>query len=64
MIPRLPTEGIIVVEDHAVVRHTICGLLSHESLDIVCQTAFGEEAVREAGELKPDLEFSAEPISR
>jgi DNA-binding NarL/FixJ family response regulator len=47
---------VLVVDDHAVVRHTICGLLSRDpNLDVVCQTASGEDAVQKAQELQPDL---------
>ena len=47
---------VLVVDDHATVRHTICSLLSHDpALDVICQTANGEEAVKKAEELQPDL---------
>jgi len=47
---------VIVVEDHAFLRHTICAFLSHEpTLDVICQTATGEEAVTKAEEFQPGL---------
>jgi DNA-binding NarL/FixJ family response regulator len=47
---------VLVVDDHAIVRRTICGLLSLDpNLEVVCQTASGEEAVQKAQELQPDL---------
>jgi DNA-binding NarL/FixJ family response regulator len=47
---------ILVVDDHAVIRRAICSLLSNDPiLDVVCETADGEDAVRKAEELQPDL---------
>ncbi|MGH9502957.1 MAG: response regulator [Terriglobales bacterium] len=47
---------ILVVDDHEVIRRVICSLLSSDpSLDVVCQTADGEDAVLKAQELQPDL---------
>jgi DNA-binding NarL/FixJ family response regulator len=47
---------ILVVDDHAVIRRAICSLLSNDPiLDVVCQTADGEQAVLKAEELQPDL---------
>ena len=47
---------ILVVDDHEVVRRAICSLLTNDStLDVVCQTADGEQAVVKAEELQPDL---------
>ena len=47
---------VLVVDDHVVVRRTICGLLAaHSAIDVICQTASGEEAVSKASELQPDL---------
>jgi DNA-binding NarL/FixJ family response regulator len=47
---------VLVVDDHAVVRGTICGLLARDSaIDVICQTASGEDAVSKASELQPDL---------
>jgi DNA-binding NarL/FixJ family response regulator len=47
---------ILVVDDHPVVRRAVCSLLSSDPvLDVVCQTADGEEAVLKAEELQPDI---------
>ena len=47
---------ILIVDDHAVLREGIRTLLSQEKdFEIVGEAANGEEAVRLAGELKPDL---------
>lgn len=47
---------VLVVDDHAGVRRAVCSLLATEpTLDVICQTADGEDAVAEAEELKPDL---------
>jgi DNA-binding NarL/FixJ family response regulator len=52
----MSSARVLVVDDHAAVRNMICSLLSHEStLDVVCQTANGEEAVKKADQLQPDL---------
>lgn len=47
---------VLVVDDHAVVRRVVCSLLSQEpTLDVICQTASGEDAVDKAVELRPDV---------
>ncbi len=47
---------ILVVDDHEVIRRVICSLLSSDpTLDVICQTADGEQAVLKAQELQPDL---------
>ena len=47
---------VLVVDDHAIVRRTICALLARDSaIDVICQTASGEDAVTKASELQPDL---------
>jgi DNA-binding NarL/FixJ family response regulator len=47
---------ILVVDDHEVVRRAICSLLSNDpTLNVVSQTADGEQAILKAGELQPDL---------
>jgi DNA-binding NarL/FixJ family response regulator len=47
---------LLVVDDHELVRRSICKLLSNDkTLDVICQTTNGEDAVRKAQELKPDL---------
>ena len=52
----MPKLRVLVVDDHNVVRRAICSLLSQEpTLDVICQSATGEDAVRKAAELHPDL---------
>ena len=52
----MPPVRILVVEDHSVVRRAICLLLSSDpALNVICQTADGEQAVQKAEELQPDL---------
>jgi DNA-binding NarL/FixJ family response regulator len=52
----MPKLRVLVVDDHDVVRHIVCALLSQDpTLDIVCQSATGEDAVSKAAELRPDL---------
>ena len=47
---------VLVVDDHAIVRRTICALLARDlAIDVICQTASGEDAVTKAAELLPDL---------
>jgi DNA-binding NarL/FixJ family response regulator len=52
----MPKLRVLVVDDHAVVRRVVCSLLSQEpTLDVICQTATGEDAVKKAAELRLDL---------
>ena len=52
----MPKLRVLVVDDHDVVRRVVCVLLSKEpTLDVICQTASGEDAVKKAAELHPDL---------
>ena len=52
----MPSVRVLVVDDHEIVRQAVCKLLSSEpTLHVICQTADGEEAVRKAHELQPDL---------
>jgi DNA-binding NarL/FixJ family response regulator len=47
---------ILVVDDNAVVRRSICSLLAVDSaLDVVCETADGDDAIVKAQELRPDI---------
>ena len=47
---------VLVVEDNAVVRRSICSLLAGDStLDVICETADGDEAIAKAQELRPDV---------
>jgi DNA-binding NarL/FixJ family response regulator len=51
----MPTR-ILVVDDHAIVRRSICSLLSSDpTLDVICETADGQDAVEKAAQLLPDL---------
>lgn len=52
----MPAVRVLVVDDHPTLRRSICSLLSSDSaVDVICQTADGEEAVKKADELQPDL---------
>ena len=47
---------LLVVDDHAIVRRSVCGLLSNDpTLNVICETASGEDAIKKAYELQPDL---------
>jgi two-component system response regulator NreC len=47
---------ILVVEDHADIRTAVCAILkSHKNVRICYEAANGEEAVKKALELNPDL---------
>ena len=47
---------ILVVDDHAIVREGTCRVLQQEpDLEVVAEASDGEEAVRMATELKPDV---------
>jgi DNA-binding NarL/FixJ family response regulator len=51
----MPTR-VLVVDDHAAVRRSICSLLSQDpTLDVICETADGQDAVEKAEQLLPDL---------
>ena len=52
----MPAIQILVVDDHPVVRRVVCSLLSRDPvLNVICETADGEQAVRKAEEFQPDL---------
>lgn len=46
---------ILVVDDHAYVRRTICAVLEQQAHWKIYETANGREAVARASELKPDV---------
>jgi two-component system response regulator NreC len=46
---------ILIADDHAVVRQGFRALLEREGFDVVGEAVNGQEAVRLAGELKPDI---------
>jgi DNA-binding NarL/FixJ family response regulator len=51
-----PKTSVLVVDDHELVRRGICTILASDpTLDVICQTADGEGAVRKAEELQPEL---------
>src|SRR5215831_5194204 len=48
--------GVMLVDDHAVVRMGFCLLLRNtEDIDVVAEVGSGEEACRLYGEAKPDV---------
>ena len=52
----MPSTRVLVVDDHSAVRRAICHLLSvDQSIDVICQTSDGEDAVKKAALLQPDL---------
>lgn len=54
--PHAAATRILVVDDHEVVRREFCALLrAQPDLDVVCDVANGEDAVRKAAELQPDV---------
>ena len=47
---------ILVVDDHEIVRRSICALLSREpDFEVICDAADGLQAVREAERLQPNV---------
>src|SRR3954452_20881248 len=46
---------VVVVDDHALVRAGIAGLLGASGIEVVAEAADGEEAVETVGALRPDL---------
>ena len=46
---------ILIVDDHPLTREALAGLLAHNGFDVCGQAAGGEEAIRLAAELQPDL---------
>jgi CheY-like chemotaxis protein len=54
--PRVHSTRILVVDDHLIVRRQLCALLREQpDFDVVCEAADGEEAVRKAEEIRPDV---------
>jgi DNA-binding NarL/FixJ family response regulator len=52
----MPSTRLLVVDDHSIVRLSVCSILSQEpTFDVICQTANGEDAVIKAHELQPDV---------
>jgi DNA-binding NarL/FixJ family response regulator len=46
---------ILIVDDHPLTREALASLLGAHGLDVVGAASDGEEAIREAGRLEPDL---------
>jgi two-component system response regulator NreC len=54
----MPKIRVLVADDYESVRKGICAILSsREDIEVCAEAANGEEAVRKARELKPDLVF-------
>jgi len=52
----MPLTRVLVVDDHDFVREAVCSLLSKEpTLDVICQTANGEDSLTKDAELQPDI---------
>jgi DNA-binding NarL/FixJ family response regulator len=52
----MPKVRVLVVDDHPIVRLSVSSILSQEStLDVICQSTDGEDAVIKAHELQPDV---------
>jgi DNA-binding NarL/FixJ family response regulator len=49
------TERILIVDDHPLTRGALVALLAQNGFDVVGQAGSGEDAVVQAGELRPDL---------
>ncbi len=47
--------SILVAEDHAMVREALCVFLTHSGFEVVGEACDGEEAVRLAAQLKPEI---------
>jgi DNA-binding NarL/FixJ family response regulator len=52
---RRPATRVLLADDHLLVREGLKALLATEGFDIVGQVSNGQEAVRAAGELHPDV---------
>jgi DNA-binding NarL/FixJ family response regulator len=53
---RLAPIRILVVDDHGLVRRTLCGLVNAQpDMVVVCQASTGLQAVRKAEEYQPDV---------
>jgi two-component system nitrate/nitrite response regulator NarL len=46
---------ILIVDDHPLTRDALAGLLAHNGFEVCGQASGGEEAIRLAAELQPDL---------
>jgi DNA-binding NarL/FixJ family response regulator len=48
-------KTVLIVDDHASFRRAVRLVLEYEGYDVVGEAADGEEALAQAGELKPEL---------
>lgn len=52
----MPVIRILVVDDHAIVRRTLCSLLNAQpGMEVVSEAADGMQAIRKAEECQPDV---------
>jgi two-component system nitrate/nitrite response regulator NarL len=51
----MTVNRVLVVDDHPLTRDALAGLLAHNGFDVCGAAAGGEEAIRLAAELQPDL---------
>jgi DNA-binding NarL/FixJ family response regulator len=51
----MTASRILIVDDHPLTRDALSGLLAHNGFDVCGEAAGGEEAIRLAAELQPDL---------
>jgi two-component system NarL family response regulator len=49
------TERVLIADDHPLTRDALAGLLSQHGFEVVGQAGSGQEAIEQAGELRPDL---------
>jgi len=56
LLKRMPNLRVLIVDDHEAVRKGVAGILeSRGDIEIIGEGANGEEAIRKAKELNPDL---------
>jgi two-component system NarL family response regulator len=49
------TERVLIADDHPLTRDALAGLLSQHGFEVVGRAGSGQEAIEQAGELRPDL---------
>lgn len=55
-VQKVASIQVLLVDDHEIARRSIRSVLSRQSgLDVICETADGEEAVKKAQELQPAI---------
>jgi CheY-like chemotaxis protein len=52
---RQPGKTVLVVDDSAMVRRTVCSALLSDGFDVCGEAADGQEAIELAGKFSPDL---------